>query len=268
MDRSERIGLGVSASAHLLVVAAVSLGLMQWQKPKLLAPPSIEVALADNIALESRTTAQATPVAAEAPEQGPVEPDVAEPAPPSPAVAKPEPKPSPVAKPTPAPDKAVSADQRRADLLRATAGKPGTGAKPPRAQKLGDDFLKGLDAPASKTPTAAAPGADAPLSATAVRALNAEISRQLKPYWVPPSGADADKLVTKLAVELGPDGALIGNPRVVGQSGVTVSNAGQKQLHAENAVRAVRRASPFKLPPDLYDAWHSLEINFDYRLSR
>jgi outer membrane biosynthesis protein TonB len=273
MDRSETIGLGVSTAGHAVLIAALGFGLLHWSSPRILAPQAIEVALTDTIALESRATSQAAPPVAQAPELGPLEPDVT---PPPPAKAEPVPKPQPVPKPepkavaSPEPKRPSPAEQKkRADALQARLDKmtPAKG-KTPRAQRLGDDFLKGLDkAEAPAKPTAPG-GGNAPLAAAAARALNAEISRQVKPFWNPPTGVDVDQLVTIVAVSLAPDGSIQGRPRVIGQSGVTATNSSQKGLHAENAIRAVRLAAPFKLPADLYDAWASLEIRFDYRLSR
>jgi len=94
------------------------------------------------------------------------------------------------------------------------------------------------------------------MSAVAARALNAEITRQIKPFWRPPSGADAEKLVTLLSVHLDQNGAVTGRIEVIGQEGITASNRAQADLHAERAVQAVMRASPFRdLPPEYYDQW-------------
>ena len=47
------------------------------------------------------------------------------------------------------------------------------------------------------------------------------------------------------------------------------SNRPQVKLHQEQAVRAARLASPFKLPREYYDAWKLLSpIGFDKRLSQ
>jgi outer membrane biosynthesis protein TonB len=270
MDRSESIGLGVSTAGHVVLMAALSLGVLHWSRPKVLAPAAIEVALADKIALESRAASAAAAQVAQAPDLGPLEPDVAPPAATAEPDPQPVPKPEPKAVASPEPKRPTPAEQkRRADALRAsldtvTAPK----GKPPRAQRLGDDFLKGLDKADAPDRPAAPGGGNAPLDAVAVRALNAEISRQVKPFWNPPTGVDVDKLVTIVAVSLASDGAIQGRPRVINQAGVTATNSGQKALHAENAIRAVRLAAPFKLPAELYDAWQSLEIRFDYRLSR
>jgi hypothetical protein len=76
-------------------------------------------------------------------------------------------------------------------------------------------------------------------------------------------------LRTELRVELSKDGSVIGTPEVVRQTGITASNKTQAKLHAEQAIKAVRLASPFKLPPQFYDEWRVLEpLGFDRRLSQ
>lgn len=275
MDRSERIGLGVATAGHVLLFGALSLGLLRTSVPLPPRQTTIDVALADSIALESRTTQPTTeaPRSATAPEQGPPEPDatppepseavsapVAAPAPPTPA----PPKPRAVA---PAPEKPRETAQKQTPPKASTKPaekKPAAKAeptpkpsdKPQRASRLGRDFLKGLDADTPSARNAPTSGSNAPMGAAAARALNAEITRQIKPFWRPPSGADAEKLVTLLSVRLDQNGAVIGRIEVIGQEGITASNRAQADLHAERAVQAVMRASPFRnLPPEYYDQW-------------
>lgn len=275
MDRSERIGLGVATAGHVLLFGALSLGLLRTSVPLPPRQTTIDVALADSIALESRTTQPTAeaPRSATAPEQGPPEPDAAPPEP-SEAVAAPVAAPTP---PTPAPpkpravqptpEKPRETPQKQTPpkaSTKPTEQKPAAKAeptpkpsdKPQRASRLGRDFLKGLDTDTPSARNAPATGSNAPMGAAAVRALNAEITRQIKPFWRPPSGADAEKLVTLLSVRLDQNGAVVGRIEVIGQEGVTASNRAQADLHAERAVQAVMRASPFRdLPPEYYDQW-------------
>lgn len=149
-----------------------------------------------------------------------------------------------------------------------------SGSQPSRAAsapvggtRLGDDFLKGVaGAPAtgtSRTPPAAAIG-------PAVQsALAGSISRQLKPHWVVPQGADAETLVTILSWNLRPDGSLTGPPQVVRQEGITEANRAQAARHAEQAIRAVQLAAPFNLPAEYFDAWKRVAtFRFDRKLSQ
>lgn len=197
----------------------------------------------------------------------------------TPAPAKPTPKPT-ATKPTttaaaPSPAKsnakpsANSATAKPAIKTAATAkpdakGGSGTG-KSDRASRLGPNFLKGLEDDAA--PVKATPAAAAPLGDDEARALNQEISRQLKPHWRAPTGADIDQLVTILRWRLNADGTLAGDPEVVSQTGITDSNRPQASLHREAAIRAVRAAAPFTLPPKYFPYWKNVaSFRFDKRL--
>ena len=273
MDQRERLGLGISTAGHVALIGALSLGLL-FSSDKVKLPSTIDVTFADAVALESltRELAPDVPQTATAPEQGEIEPDAAPPEPaaappPTPAppdpVAPPPPPPRAQPTPTPAPPPPAARPTPPRASARATPtptpapAKPKREAPPQRASRLGDDFLKGIETDtASSRQTHNTSGSNAKLSPVAARALNAEITRQIKPHWRPPSGADAEKLVTLLSVRLDEDGRVSGRVEVIGQEGVTPSNRAQADLHAERAVQAVMRASPFKnLPPELYEQW-------------
>jgi len=269
MNRGERLGLGVSTAAHVLLIAALSLGLLQTSRNMPSPPPSIDVMLADEVALESRTPNPSVepPQVATAPEIGPVEPETAppDPAPPPPVAPPPTPRAREPDRAAPPPRREAREQPQRAQ----PRAEPRREAPPRRARRLGADFLKGIesDAPAQRSETQTPGSSNAPLGAAAARALNAEISRQLKRYWRAPTGADADQLVTVLRWRLNRDGTIASGPEVVEQTGQTPSNRPQQQLHIEAAIRAVRAAAPFQLPPDLYDSWKYIrEFSFDRRL--
>ena len=282
--REERVGLVAALALHG-VLAAVLL-LRPAPKP-LPLPERITVNLADVVGL---TSTAPTPEAKPAPDAAPTIGEAAPPPPPPQPVAKPVvqakaaplplplPKPKPVAKvepkpapAKPAPAKASPAKSDRkvpdpiADALAAASAK--AAKKPAGASGIGADFLKGVpaSAPAGK---AAAPGAKA--AGPEVRAaLEASLSRQIKPHWRAPQGVDTDELVTVLTFDLNKDGTLAGAPRVLQQSGITDSNRAQAARHAEQAIRAVRLAVPFLLPPQYYDAWkHVARFRFDRKLSQ
>ncbi|CAN5153040.1 hypothetical protein BH10PSE13_BH10PSE13_21910 [soil metagenome] len=345
MERSEKIGLSVAAAGHVLLVAALSLGLLQ---PPPVIPPKqqpMDVSLVDEIALTASTRSPSPPATAVAPDIGAPE-DAApapkaeappapkpEPAPPPPPPApkaqpkpqpKPEPKPVPKAEPKPLPKpapkpvkkpeppkpKPVAAPapevkkappkpapkpspaakpvakpsptpSKSASTSTSTATKPAAPAKTkpdskattsgsgktekPRGSCLGPNLLAGIagDTPSPPKPAAAS----APLGAAEARALNTEISRQLKPHWRAPTGADVDQLVTILRWRLNADGSLASGPDLVEQTGKTDTNRPQQQLHIEAAIRAVRAAAPFDLPPDYYTYWKNIvSFRFDKRL--
>ncbi|MFT3967557.1 MAG: cell envelope biogenesis protein TolA [Sphingobium sp.] len=332
MERSDKIGLSVATAGHVLLLAALSLGLFKAPKAPPLKQTTIDVSLVDAVALESATRSPAPPVTAQAPETGPVEdaapapapepepkpvakPAPTPPPPPTPtprARPKPEPKPEPKpvpkptpkpvpkkpeppkptppqpkpaaaapvvktpppTKPSPKPSTAASPSKSTASAKPSASSPAKSDAKPaasgsgkadkPRGTRLGPNFLQGI---ADDTPNPAAKGANAPLGAAEARALNAEITRQLKPHWRAPTGADVDQLVTILTWRLNKDGTIASGPTVVSQSGKTDTNRPQQQLHIEAAIRAVRAAAPFTLPPQYYDNWKFIEeFRFDKRL--
>lgn len=271
MDRTEKIGLGVAGAGHVLLFAALSSHWLSVDPLKLDNEP-IEISIADDVALRS-----AAPKIADAPPppaaSSPAPPDQAEPptpvpAQPTPRVAVPAPVPTPSPKPLPKtqprpPAPAPAAAQPKA--------KPGPAA-PAKSRSPGlkldtSDWMK----PSSGANPQAKPSDGAPASTVGPAqqsALAAEIRRQIKPFWKAPTGADADQLRTTIAVRLARDGALIGDPEVVSTSGQTASNRGQVRLHQEQALKAVRLAAPFQLPPDLYDGWKSFTVNVDRKLSQ
>jgi outer membrane biosynthesis protein TonB len=262
MDRAEATGLGVATVGHAALLAALSLGLATTRLPVPKSDP-IEVSFVDETGLESTAP---TPTAVEPappawPPAGP--PEAATPSPPEapplpapqpqpqPRAAAPGPVPAPKAQPRPTPPKAAPA--------------PAPPATPRRSGSGLSSVVAGLsDRPnpsQSTTPSAAAAG-------PAVQAsLGAEVRRQLKPHWKAPTGADAELLRTAVVISLAEDGSVT-DVRIVGTSGQTASNRPQVKLHQEQAARAVRLASPFRLPAQYYDAWKSLRVTFDKRLSQ
>lgn len=145
------------------------------------------------------------------------------------------------------------------------AARPATSA--PGGSRLGHDFLKGVPG-AQATDAARSPPAAA-IGPAVQSALSGAISRELKPHWTAPQGADAEKLVTILAWSLNRDGSLAGMPQVVRQEGITDANRPQAARHAEQAIRAIQLAAPFNLPAEYYDAWRRVgSFRFDRKLSQ
>ena len=217
------------------------------------------------------------PAPAPQPKPAPPKPAPAKPAPAKLAPAKPQPKPQPQPKPAP-----------KAAPAKPTKPAPAAPAKPTRAAPAAPARIAAAGKSAATRPAAAAPAkARGPvkpsgrleglaLGATALpspsksnaqpaatvgpqirSALQAEVIRQIKPHWTPPSGADSEKLRTRVVVSLNRDGSVQGEPRVT-QTGVTDSNRVQAALHRERAIRAVKLAAPFKLPAQYYDGWKTI----------
>lgn len=252
LRRDEGLALLAALAAHVGLVVVLTLR----PTPIPLPPPErITVTISDDVGLTSTSPSTAPAAAEEAPELG----EEATPPPPAPVPqVAPPPKPLPRATVAPPP--------KPAPLVKASPANTKPAAKS-GASRIGDDFLKG-------TPGGAAKAQPGPPSAAnigpAVRsALAGAISRQLKPKWVAPQGAEAELLVTILTWDLNPDGTLAGTPRVVRQDGITNANRAQATRHAEQAIRAVRLAAPFNLPDELYPAWKRVTaFRFDRKLSQ
>jgi outer membrane biosynthesis protein TonB len=289
MDRAEATGLGVATVGHVALLAAITYGLATTRLPGPRSDP-IEVAFVEEAALESTSP---TPLAAEpaplaGPQDGPPAPampappelqQVPEPQPqaqpqprpqPQPQ-ARPQPQPRPQAKPQPQPRAAApkpapaAKPQPRAPALKSSAV-PRQQATPRRNASGLNSIVAGLserqNSSQSTTPPAAAAGPEVKAS------LGRLVREQLRPHWKSPSGADAELLRTELSIWLGRDGSVT-RVEVIGTSGQTASNRPQVKLHQEQALRAVRLASPFNLPDKFYDAWKYLSpIGFDRKLSR
>jgi outer membrane biosynthesis protein TonB len=206
------------------------------------------------------------PKPAPAPRPAPPKPAPPKPAPPKPAPPKPAPKPAPQktpAKPT------ASRDSSAIDrIVRKSGSAPSKAATPPKkagGSRIGADFLPGVPGSTS-TQDKGQPAAA--LGPAAISALNGAISRQLKPHWAAPQGADAELLVTTVRFRLNKDGSLDGEPQVLRTTGQTATNSAQVKRHQEQAIRAVKLAAPFNLPEDLYNGWKVITTNFDRRLSQ
>jgi outer membrane biosynthesis protein TonB len=279
MDRAEATGLGVALAGHALLLAVLSVGFAASTREPILTQP-MEVAFVEEVGLESTSPAPASeaPAARLAEVEGPVEPEAPPPPAPEPIPVPQPPAPVPVPKaaprPQPTPMKAAPAQPRAA--AKPAPPKAAPKAPPARTKTAAMSAarptgrLKGLlngigDSDSnsrSTTPPAAAVG-------PAVRAsLAGEVRRQLKPHWKAPTGADVELLRTELSIRLSRDGSVT-DVDVLRTTGQNASNRPQVKLHQEQAVRAVRLASPFRLPAEYYDTWKFMSpIGFDKRLSQ
>ena len=80
----------------------------------------------------------------------------------------------------------------------------------------------------------------------------------------PPLGGEGvGNMTAVLRIQLNRQGAVIGVPEVLDQTGVTGGNQAYARAFAESARRAVIRCSPLTLPAEYFDAWKLFELNFD-----
>ncbi len=267
LSTEETVGIGVAVAAHIALAAALAWHATRDVLP-ILPPERITVSLATDVSLESTAPdPSAEPAASFAPvitdiPQAPQEPVTAPPVEPRAAPTVP-PRVTPTARPTtratsrptPAPTPTARATRQPTPAPSPTATRRAGGSR------LGADFLDG-----SSTSDGNRGSPAATFGATEAAALNSAVQRQLRPHWSAPQGSDAELLVTVVRFRLNRDGSLSGNPSCIRQSGETPSNAPQKSVHCERAIRAVRLASPFNLPEQFYDQWQTITSQFDRRL--
>jgi outer membrane biosynthesis protein TonB len=258
MDRAEKLGLGAATAGHIVLFGLLSVGFLATPNPLKIERNPVEVTFADDVGLEATAprASQQPPATSVAPELGRPEPAPlpTTQAQPEPAPAPPEPAPAPVPTPTPKPSKPPVRQQQNA--ARPAPSRPEPARAAPKGGRLGPDFLKGLTeaASASRSGQASAPT----IGPREQASLAAELKRQLKPHWRPPSGADIEKLRVTIVANLAQDGSIVGQPRVIGPSGVTPSNRAQADLFVERALAAVQRAAPYNFPKDYYAAWKTI----------
>jgi outer membrane biosynthesis protein TonB len=258
MDRAEKLGLGAATAGHVVLFGLLSVGFLATPNPMKIERNPVEVTFAEDVGLEATAprASQQPPATSVAPELG--EPA---PAPPQPSQALPQPAPVP-AKPAPAPVPAPKPQPakppvRQQQVAKPAPARPAPAAKAaPKGARLGPDFLKGLTESASVSRSAQA--SSPTIGPREQASLAAELKRQLKPHWRPPSGADVEKLRVTIVANLREDGSIAGEPRVVGPSGLTPSNRAQADLFVERALAAVRRGAPYNFPKQYYAAWRTI----------
>ena len=250
---SERITLVGVGVAHLALLGILSLS---WQMAFRELPQFEEAVPVEVVAVAEMTrvtelpkpSMEAAPQENIAPSAGPAPGPDAAPDPVSPDPPSPEPKPVTKAEPPKQPAARLDA-QELSNLIDKSL--PKAKVKPRNTA----DFAKSIELAIPK---------GARLDARATASLEAAIRSQIAPCWNPPiGGADVKKMTVVLRIELQRDGSVIGRPTVVSQTGATAGNADYARAFAETARRAVLRCSPLKLPPEMFEAWKSFELNFD-----
>ena len=259
--------------AGVILAVLAHAGLIGWLAlaPRPAPPPPVErvtVTLDAPVAAEAGSPSQEQAKTAIAPVLAP------EPAPAPLPVPAPAPAPAKAVAPAPrpAPPQAKAQPKPQPPAKQATGGRVGDNflkdLRPPPKQaggsRIGDKFLDGVSASVDRGKATTPPG---PALTPQVRAsLAMALSRELKPHWQSPNGLEVEKLATTIEWDLNPDGTLAGPPRFVLQTGVTPANRPQADRHKEQAIRAVRLAAPFALPPQFYAGWQHVRFTFDRKL--
>ena len=95
------------------------------------------------------------------------------------------------------------------------------------------------------------------MTASEIDALRSQLSK----CWNVPAGApDPSSLVFSLRVFLNEDGTVAGTPELVGP-GRPADPYFRAAL--DSAKRAVHICAPFRLPPEKFELWREIEVEFD-----
>ncbi len=268
-------GLPASLAAH---VGLIAIGLISWQVPPRFTPETVIAVdlVADEAsvigpkeAAETVSPGEKTSDAPEAPEPASdAVPEVRkeQPAPPKapdqPQVPKPTPKaappktqaPTPASTPTKAPSKppAQAPPPPQFDFAAASAAASGADSGGRRTPKL---TASGQAAKQGRA------GRGSQLTGD----LEAALRRQIYSCWLEPAQTSGlDRLVVEIQIELGTDGRLVREPKLIRPSS-RMGADGALLVAIDNALRAVRQCAPFDLPQDRFSQWRLVNFSFDKR---
>jgi len=231
--RRSRNALAISLLCHLALLVALWIG--PPAPAPLAMPPAIQVELLASLPSQARPHAKeatAVPLAKPPPKLQPkleVLPKRASPAMPR-RRAKPRPKKS---------ERVIRRQQRPKELryedalakLRSELGEGAPDAPPAKAPQ------RALEEP---QPSSAGAGAKLRISPE-LAAWMLATRRHIRAHWITPPEFREGNLQTELRVRLAEDGRVLGSPEVVRSSG--------NPFFDDNAVRAIRKASPLPRPP-------------------
>lgn len=101
-------------------------------------------------------------------------------------------------------------------------------------------------------------GRDAQLTADEASALFGMLRRRVKDCWIINPGVEAQNMKPVFEFELNRDGTLRGEPRLINaQPSPAFTDA------ANSALRAIKQCQPYQLPPDKYQFWEGVTLEFD-----
>ena len=145
---------------------------------------------------------------------------------------------------------------------------PAKPAKPaPRVSRIGDDFLKGIEAEAAE-PSPARPAAR--FDARAQASVAKLIEDQIRPCALQQRelGPGANRIRVTLNLRLSKSGRLVRPPRVLEDrtTGVDEDNAQYVDLVVNQAIASYRQCSPLRLPAELYQTpqggWANINMRY------
>ena len=260
--RAEWTGVGAALLLHVALIAALSMSLARMDRVP--EPPSMQVDIVDEVALES-VAPQAVAEPGGSPPPTPVE-DVPEPDQVQP-VTPPPPTPRAVPTPTVKPAPPTPPKRAQAQPAKPTRTPPKATPKPTRRAGLGDDFLDKLGddlGPRSGPSKPAAPTYNASAKASIGNSIAAQAQRcaNREPFI----GEGADQIRLRVNLVFARSGRLARPPRILGMSGDAGLRAQYGELLEDQVRRIFTDCAPFKLPAELYDTgsggWRDTTISY------
>lgn len=95
--------------------------------------------------------------------------------------------------------------------------------------------------------------------------LAEKVRAQVMPCWNPPPADGPTSASVRLSFRLDRNGRVVGQPVQSGVTGRNEASAAYINLLTNSGRRAVLMCSPLRLPPELYEAWADVEVEFDPR---
>jgi outer membrane biosynthesis protein TonB len=242
-----QVGVWGAVGTALLHVGVVASMLFTWAHKLDFADQSTPIVPVDLV-----TVADKTNIAPQAPQIAPDKlapptlPDMLEP----PPQVVPEPKIEVAPAAEKKPEKAKPAEKPKPDKfdinnIIASLNKHA----PPPNSKAANRAVKGV-------------GPQSGMTADLATMLQSEIYR----CWSPPVGAPhPEKLIVSFVLLLNRDGSVAQPPQLTSESAAAASDPYMRAA-AEAGRRAIYTCAPYKLPPERYSQWQSVEITFDPRM--
>ncbi len=269
-----RAGL-LSAGFHLLILLLSVFGLPIFNRELALPPEALPVELAP---ISELTNIPQKPQKREEPKEEPKE--VPKPPPPP----EPQPAPEPEAEPVPPPpDEKPKAEVKPEPpkpperVVKVDGPKPKKKPKKKPEEKFDVSRIAALLDKKENTPkpdeenlelteqppTPVKPSLSDQMTLSEIDSIRVQIEQ----CWIVPSGARyAENLVVRIRIFLQADGSLARPPEIVDSSRMSMPGEENYRTAAESALRAIHKCEPFQnLPPDKYENWREIELNFDPR---
>lgn len=95
--------------------------------------------------------------------------------------------------------------------------------------------------------------------------LAEKVRAQVMPCWNPPPADGLGSASVRLSFRLDRNGRVVGQPVQSGVTGQSQVSTAYINLLTNSGRRAVLMCSPLRLPPELYEAWAAVEVEFDPR---